>query len=410
MTTFILPAPVGFKSLNHRSSAERLHTQWRQRLRPRVALFPIMSQSTESSKQLVKRPASPLSTPQFVASNKLTAALYEIFSKKDKADNILSTVLADDVKWSSPLFDKQSRQDVCASLDQFLSFADEPTIVVYTVSQDKDSDGYSFEWTLSFLYPLPWRPRVALSSTTHVNVRSDGLVIAITDDWYVPPFNIIQQTLPRLKDIFWFFPAPPPETDMGSRRKLKSTRDYMVIEQAPRAEIHILGEVQQNERDLIYVTPALPEDVFEGDLRRLEFYSTVSPLAIRHFSGDDFEWVLPVPGAHAGSSNVLLPAPKSRDVTVRSEGRRVFAVHRFRGFSTRTETEKHLKKFMKALRADGLWEGDILSNDVWIRLYDISVGFNSKGLLAMAMYSNSRGVPRVNELAIDITDRWHEQQ
>lgn len=376
-----------------------------------------MSQSTntESSKSILKRPPPPLPPPLSVQSNGLTAALYQLFSKSGDANFVLSDVLAADVTWKMPLFNATSRKQVCDALDQFLSFSLQCTIAIFDVVNDEEDGnieigengrGFSFEWTLSFLYPLPWRPRVAFSGATQATTNSEGLVTALVDDWYAPPVNIIQQTLPRLKDFFWLWPSPHAEMDSGTRRVLKTTPNYKIIAQAPRAEVHIVAPVKENERELIYVTPALPADVFEGGLRRLEFYSTVSPLSIRQLHGDDFEWVVAVPGAHVGSSNILFPTPMVEGVTVRVTGKRIFATYRFRGFSTRSETEKRLQKLVKHLRDDSVWEGDILASDVWVRSYDIKVGFNSAGLISMAMYTNSRGVPRVNEIAIDITDRW----
>jgi len=83
----------------------------------------------------------------------------------------------------------------------------------------------------------------------------------------------------------------------------------------------------------------------------------------------------------------------------------VMAIFRFRGYATRDVVLTNLAKFKKRLVADGIFEsmGDVREEDVWVRVYDSKVGFNTKGMLSMAMYGSSKGVPRVNEIAIDLS-------
>lgn len=378
----------------------------------------------------VQRPPPPLPPPSFVLNNPFTAALYDMFSKQGSTVSIdkFCSLLSPDLMWKMPIFDARTRKEVYDSWIQFFSFAIDSTIVIYSVTYKDDSDDdaenakcYTFEWTFSFLYPLPWRPRVSISGQSIITTGSDtqNFVTDISDDWYVQPISLVRQALPKLKDIFWLFPAPPAESDLGTRRQLsfsspssqKRKRSYTIIEQAPRAELSVYSMVEEHERELVYVTPILPPDVFEGRLKRREFYSTITPLSVRYSgAGDEFEFMVPLPSGHVGSANVLIGAPLAEGVTIKSMPKRVFAIYRFSGFSTRENAEVKLKELMKWLREDGLWQGDVLANDVWVRSYDATVGFNSRGLLAITMYGNSVGVPRVNEVAIDITENWNSIQ
>lgn len=362
----------------------------------------------------INRPPPPLPPPDFVLSNSLTAALYTTFSKPEHTRNALASILTSDVLWSTPLFDTSSFDQLCDALQQFFSFFEEPTITIYSAdhAQSPDDSSFSIEWTISFLYPLPWRPRVSLSGTSVVQTvdNTGEQVSSITDKWYVSLFGIFRQALPRLTDLLWLWPAPHAETDAGGRRVLQKTRRYTVVEQAPRTEFRVRSFLEVIERELVFATPALPEECFEGGLRRMELYSTVSPLEVRQLDEGMYEWTMAVPGAHVGSSNILLQAPLAECASVHVTKRRVFAVYRFGGFSKMEMAEQKLKPMLAALRKDGLWDGEMQGSDVRLRLYDIKVGFNSSGLLAMCMFGFFRPLPRLNEIAIDITDRWEEER
>lgn len=225
------------------------------------------------------------------------------------------------------------------------------------------------------------------------------------------PLNIIAQTLPTLPDFIWLWPAPHAETDRGSRSTLHSTWKYSIIRQAPREEFRIRATLQMAEQNLVWATPALPEDAFEGNLRKMEVYSTVSPISLRRVSGDVFEWSIAVPGAHVGSGNVRVVQPSAEEAEIVEVGERNFAVVRFRGYSKREEMMDRLEKLRAALVQDGIiGEKEVEECPFWIRVYNAKVGFNSSGSLAMAMYGSSKGVPRINEIAIELTGKEGIQQ
>lgn len=379
------------------------------------------NKKTDDSASISKLPLSP---PDFVRSNPLTAALYNLFSVPGSSslngevepsprygldsEEFLSDVFTTDAVWTTPLFETDSREKLCASLDQFLSFAIEPTLVVYSVKHTSEQS-FTFEWTLSFLYPLPWRPRVAVSASSTAITDGDGYVTKLTDDWYVQPFSLVLQALPPLPDVIWLWPAPHAETDRGSRRLLKRTRRYSVIEMAPRVEVRVTEFVEENSRELIYAIPAIPDKAFDGGLRRKELYSAVAPISLRHLGDGYFEWTIAAPGGHIGTSSVLMPAPAGEGTSLEITKRRVFATYRFGGFSMKEVIDEKLEPFVDAIKEDGLWEGEVEDSDVLVRVYNTKVGFNSSGLLAIASYGYSMGVPRVNEIAIDITGIWDKR-
>jgi hypothetical protein len=55
------------------------------------------------------------------------------------------------------------------------------------------------EWTLSWNTPLPWKPRIAISGWSELQLNSSGLIISHVDYWHTPQFDVIKQHLFPLK-------------------------------------------------------------------------------------------------------------------------------------------------------------------------------------------------------------------
>lgn len=182
-----------------------------------------------------------------------------------------------------------------------------------------------------------------------------------------------------------------------------------IVEFAPRVEMRMKARVKRYEENTIWATPALPNDVFEGGLRKRELYSTTAPVAIRKVSdvvregkyrGGIYEWAIVVPGTHVGSGSVLIPRHEATRTEIVNVGKRVMAVRRFGGYAKEDEVKKWIAVVREVVEEKG-WGMGL----TWVRSYDAKVGFNERGLLSMAMYGSSDGVPRVNEIAAEI-DGW----
>ncbi|KAI0557925.1 SOUL heme-binding protein [Gracilaria domingensis] len=313
---------------------------------------------------------------------------------------------------------------VLDTLDDFLSFAVDPSIALYQVQCAQSGAQLAFECTLSFNYPLPWRPRVSVSSRTTMTLSTaqPPKVTEITDELYVTPLTLVSQALPKLTDIFWLYPSPHAETDRGQRRQLRKKSSYVLFNQAPVEQFRVCDTVKRFEHELIWAMPALPPQAFQGGLRKLEQYSASSPVALRLADGENvrgdgellYEWAIPLPTSLTGSSQVMARIPDAKGTRIVDVPRSLMAACRFDGFSTRTRVKEEHQKLLEALVDDGILSGDeeqlqFGGPNVWVRCYDCKVGFNSKGVLSMAMYGGSRGVRRVNEIVFDLTDIVAEQ-
>lgn len=336
----------------------------------------------------------------------LLEALRDMMAGVRTPQDALASVLSSECTWSNPLFSAASRESIVETFDSFLSFALEPCFHTPVMQVIESDETLRFEWIMSYTHPLPWRPRVTFSGICEATLDAGGVVVAIEDDWHVSPWNVISQSLPTIPDIIWLWPAPHAETDTGLRRLVSKTRHYSIYRVAPHPQFRIRAPVQEIELSAIWATPALPCEAFDGGLRKMEQYSTVSPLAVRKQQGNLFEWSVSVPGTLIGSSSIEPPTPTAPNAEYVEAPPRQIAVKRFRGYSTATVFEEKLGELCDRLQENGLLpEGrNVECGRVSVRHYNAKVGFNSKGLLSIATYGSSTGVPRINEIAIVLSD------
>lgn len=349
------------------------------------------------------RPAA-LPVPPFITSTPLLNALYDIIARRSDPLSALVPVLSPTVEWDTPLVTLSTPTQAASFLSSFLRFSIDPALCIHTATVPS-SDELDFSWTLSFIYPLPWRPRVAISGKTVVSLK-DGLAEEIADTWSVPPLSLVVQTMPTLADFAWLWASPHAESDRGSRRLLRKGNRFSVVEMAGRPEFRIVKELPVEEQCGIWTTSALPPEAFEGDLRRKELYSTVTPISIREIADNTFEWAALVPGMLFGSSDVLALAPFPSNARITEMPERILAVTRFTGFATKDVVKERIQRLTESLVKEGILKSadDITRERVWVRFYDAKVGFNSAGLLSMVMYAATRGIPRLNEIAIELPD------
>jgi hypothetical protein len=298
--------------------------------------------------------------------------------------------------------------------DSFLSFFLEPA-VHFTAERHVagDANAVELDWLLSFTYPLPWRPRVTFSGSTRAAFSSlrpspnRRLITSVVEDWDAPVRTIFKQTLPRLSDILWLYPAPHAETDDSTRKLLSKHDGYSIVRLAARPELRIRASIWDSDKPYVRATPALPAALFDGRLRRKEDYSTVSPISVRCVDGDnEYEWAVPIPGTMIGSGTGL-PEPSSQadEAQFVDTPARRCAIVRYRGYALSEKFEKKCDELVSKLQRDGfLPEGqDVEGSRVWARSYDCKIGFNSLSLLCIATYGTTRGVPpRLNELLIEL--------
>jgi hypothetical protein len=358
---------------------------------------------------------SPVSASARSAADAVRDSLYAVFSNVADPTTALAAAFDDACSWETPLFRCSSRAAMAEQLSSFMSFFLEPCIHFTSHRNCDNGTAIDVDWLVSFTYPLPWRPRITVSGksrATFATSRSSfppGLVVSVIDEWDVSVWNIFSQSLPRLTDILWLYPAPHAETDDGTRKVLSKHDGYSIVRFAARPELRYCATLSRNEVPYVRAVPALPSIAFVGRLRRKEDYSTVSPISVRCVDGaSEYEWAIPVPGTMFGSGTGLpklnFESPDSK--LVDTPARRC-AVVRYRGYALTEAFDKKLSELVTSLQRDGyLPQGqDVEYSRVWARSYDSKVGFNSQSMLAIATYGTTRGLPpRLNELVVELPE------
>lgn len=167
---------------------------------------------------------------------------------------------------------------------------------------------------------------------------------------------------------------------------------------APRLEFRVKALLPEFERKYVWMAPSLPPEVFTGGLRRREMYSTVTPIGVRECDDGVYEWAVNVPGTLMGSRTTGA-APPGGDGRLVDVGERVVAVSRLWGDAKDDAVRERVRRVMEALERDGK-----KGRTWWMRSFDSRVGFNNKGMLSIATYGNSAGLPRCNEIMVEIED------
>lgn len=173
---------------------------------------------------------------------------------------------------------------------------------------------------------------------------------------------------------------------------------------AARLEFRVKATVPECEWQHVWAAPSLPPEVFTGNLKRKEIYSTVTPIGVRECGGGVYEWAINVPGTLMGSRTIGA-APPGGDGRLVNVGERVVAVSRLWGDAKEDTVMARVRRVMDALERDGK-----KGRTWWMRSFDSRVGFNEKGMLSISTFGNSAGLPRCNEIMVEIEDGVGEGQ
>lgn len=110
----------------------------------------------------------------------LAEALVALFNEADfnqPASEVLRDLFATDVQWTMPLFDVQGLSPVMENFDSLRTFILDARIQI--LEGTKTEGGEAVEWLFSFVYPLPWRPRVTMSGRSTTSLNANGSITRI---------------------------------------------------------------------------------------------------------------------------------------------------------------------------------------------------------------------------------------
>jgi hypothetical protein len=201
---------------------------------------------------------------------------------------------------------------------RFLRARAEPALTI--LSQRTLRDGrVAIGWVLAVEWPAPWRPRINIlgESTLTLESRLTGtsLVSHVSETWHQSPMEAFRtQMLPRFRDFasIWNTPTaehvPWPLVSQGDGFELRRMPPFLAIQ----SEWTETGGMLYAEQ-----APIAPSYAFNGEVKRSEWYSAVSPGMLERSyqsvslpdgtkqTGQRRCWISPLPGRFSNDLSSL---------------------------------------------------------------------------------------------------------
>ena len=68
-------------------------------------------------------------------------------------------------------------------------------MAIHTIHQE--GNAIRTDWTLSWIAPLPWQPRLAITGWSELTLNDEGLISQHIDYWHCSRLDVVKQLLPR---------------------------------------------------------------------------------------------------------------------------------------------------------------------------------------------------------------------
>ncbi len=106
-------------------------------------------------------------------------------------ENQTYSIYAKDVYFEDPL-NRFTGVDRYQKMLGFMgTFFQQIQLDLHDISQS--GDAIETRWTLSWIAPLPWKPKMAISGRSELKVNSDGLIVSHIDYWNCSRFDVLKQ-------------------------------------------------------------------------------------------------------------------------------------------------------------------------------------------------------------------------
>jgi len=400
--------------------------------------------SSDHTIEMTMSPSSPTlqsasQSAEVVAAGIYGTALANAWRGDDKG---LNSILSADVQLDTPIWQVQGRDDYRQTLKEateFLGRAQEappPTLLV--LSAEKVGEGVAkVQWRLFVEWPSLWRSRVHIFGESELELKkaADGsgmLVTSVREQWHQSPNEVfLQQIMPRVRDIFSLWNTPTAEHFPIKMEEKRKGYDLALMPPtlAVQADWVETGDLLLREQ-----MPLPPFFAFTGEVKRTEWYSSVSPVILRRSLervpaadgktqvGQRRRWLLPVPTAF-GDDETSLPSPdggadeepaagiSQQSVKyVRQQAQRV-AMRAIQGTPSNKAVLSAAVELAECAERDGLKVVKQEGRPVLLHLcYDAKVGFNSRQKVSMAVWLSVPKRLQENKVCVLIQDddRHHD--
>ena len=337
----------------------------------------------------------------------------------------LRRMLCDDASVSTPVWQCKDADTYASKIRgarAFFSNRARPTLTVVS-HRALGPTSASVRWILGVEWPTVWRARVNILGETRLRLRSASAVEAAAETWHEPPLRVFtSQVLPRFRDMWSSWNTPTAEHVPIAN---EASADGYRIARIPPMRCVVAEWLETGELMLEEQAPLPPPAAFTGEVKRAEWYSTVSPGILERSVGkaelpggmmqtaQRRRWIMPLPLRYADGVDVPLPDPDGSEegdeppggvygqrVTYESWAGARLAVRALRGPPDNKKVLLAAQELAAAAARDGLSPVLRGGKPVFYQLsYDIKVGFNRRAELAMAAWLFVPFVP-FNEVGV----------
>ena len=348
---------------------------------------------------------------------------------------MLKQVVRPTVDVVTPLWKTGNRDEYEEALLELASFFGEratPTLTV--LSQSARGDGSAqLSWHLSVEWPSIWRSRVNLVGESVLTfdpaAASAGALPAVRsvrETWHQSPAEaFVKQVLPRPRDIFTAWCSPTAE---AVAQPVIMRKGGIELRRLPSMLALQAEWVESGDMLFMEQLPMAPSYAFTGEVKRAEWYSTVSPGMLERSlctvdlpggvtqTGQRRRWVLPLP-ARFGADPSVLPDPDGgaderpfpdgvveRSVQYVRRPAQTIAATRVTDLSNAAVLNA-ATKLAADVEAMGRRVVHANGRPVLMQLnYDLKYGYNKRKQLAMAVWLSVPKFLEYNEVAVLVED------
>ena len=108
-------------------------------------------------------------------------------------DNPTYTLYSEDVYFQDPVTQFRGIKRYQQMIQFMTRWFHQMHLELHHIHQDQQT--ISATWTLSWISPLPWQPRISISGSSELLLNEQNLIYSHRDFWDCSPFNVFKQHL-----------------------------------------------------------------------------------------------------------------------------------------------------------------------------------------------------------------------
>lgn len=104
------------------------------------------------------------------------------------------SIYADDVYFKDPMTEFRGRDRYQQMIGFIQTWFREAHMEVHQIH--RQGNQIRTDWTLTWITPLPWQPRIAITGWSELSLDADDRITAHVDYWHCSRWQVVRQHLP----------------------------------------------------------------------------------------------------------------------------------------------------------------------------------------------------------------------